>query len=320
MKKLLLWSIASGLVFFACKPQDASENVDGNSNAVPVSLHASDDMPPLDNYWYQGKAELSRYELSQNRYKDNHPGSVVMVFVTEDFLTDKQVKNDHYTNPNSIPILKNNIVKEFTTGIYAYHIMTSVFTPVQADKYPATLKVSNSAQEWCGQTYMQINYNQKKKAYDYLLHSYFENEADQEGQVKGALLEEELFNRIRMSPQHLPLGQLQLLPSAEYSRLTHRRYEPITAEASLQDYAGTEFEGTGLQVYSLHYPELQRTLDIVFEAETPYRIAGWKDTYPSMFDQQPRITLAKRTHTIMDDYWKHNALADTDKRATLGLD
>jgi hypothetical protein len=54
-----------------------------------------------------------------------------------------------------------------------------------------TLKVTNSSQEWCGQTYMQVNYNEKKRSYDYLLHSYFENEGDKEGQVKAAMMEED---------------------------------------------------------------------------------------------------------------------------------
>jgi len=55
----------------------------------------------LDDYWYQGKAEISSYQLEQARYSDVHPGEAVLVFVTEDFLTDKQVKNDNYTNKNS---------------------------------------------------------------------------------------------------------------------------------------------------------------------------------------------------------------------------
>jgi hypothetical protein len=243
-----------------------------------------------------------------------------MIFVTEDFLTDKQVKNDNYTNPNSIPVLKNNIVKNFPTGIYTYNIMTSVFTPVQTGEYPTTLKVSNSSQEWCGQSYMQVNYNERKKNYDYLLHSYFENEADKTGQVEAALMEEELFNRIRINPATLPSGTMNILPSTEYTRLTHRPYATTTASLRVSDYTGTDFTGDGLQVYTVEFPDLQRKLEIVFERAAPYRIAGWKDTYPSMFDKQPRTTIAKRTHTIMDAYWKHNALADMDKRKELGLD
>ena len=52
----------------------------------------------VNNYWSQGKAEVNVYEVSQNRYQENHSGQLVSVFVTEDFLTDKQVKNEHYVN------------------------------------------------------------------------------------------------------------------------------------------------------------------------------------------------------------------------------
>lgn len=317
MKTYLFSILTATLLFTACN-NAASPAEDEHNNALKVSLNEK--APDrLDNYWYQGEAELSRYELSQNRYGDTHPGEVVMIFVTEDFLTDKQVKNDHYTNPNSIPILKNNIVKTFPTGIYTYNIMTSVFTPVQTTAHPMTLKVSNSSQEWCGQTYMQINYD-KKDQYDYLLHSYFENEADKTGQVRAKILEEELFNRIRINPDALPTGSMEILPSAEYTRLTHRAYAPSPAELQVEAYTGSDFTGDKLQVYTIHYPELQRTLEIVYEKAAPYRIAGWKDTYPSMFDKQPRTTIAKRTHTIMDAYWSHNALSDMDKRSELGLD
>lgn len=310
------------LTLFACNsPDPGPEAVDnGTPSAVPTALKNETTSGQLGDYWYQGQAELSRYELSQNRYGDTHPGEVVMVFVTEDFLTDKQVKNEQYTNANSVPILKNNIIKTFPTGIYNYSVMTSVFTPVNAPGLPMTLKVSNSVQEWCGQTYMQINYDHKKRSYDYLLHSYFEKEADQSSQVKGTLLEEELFNRIRIDPGALPTGAMELLPSAEFIRLTHRPYLPTRVEASLADYSGKDFSGTQLVVYRIEYPEFNRSLEIVFEREAPYRISGWRDTYPSMFDQQARTTVAKRTHTVMDAYWSHNSLEDMEKRRELGLD
>jgi hypothetical protein len=317
MKYTVLLYTTLFFLFTSCGEQANTPADDEAAQAVQINQTAASN--GLGEYWYQGKAELSRYELSQNRYQDNHPGEVVMIFVTEDFLTDKQVKNDHYTNPNSIPILKNNIVKHFPTGIYTYNIMTSVFTPVNSQEHPQTLKVSNSSQEWCGQTYMQVNYDTRKKAYDYLLHSYFEDEADKTGRVQAQWLEEELFNRIRINPATLPLGEAMLLPSTEYSRLTHREYAPAKAELSLESYSGEDFAGTELMHYLVYYPELQRRLEIVFEKEAPHTIAGWRDTYPSMFDKQPRTTIAKRTHTILDPYWQHNSAADRSMRKELGL-
>ena len=79
-----------------------------------------------NTYWTQGKAEVNVYELSQNRYKDNHPGQLVSVFVTEDFLTDKQVKNETYTNPKSTWTFKNIQLRKFTTGIYDYSLFSRI--------------------------------------------------------------------------------------------------------------------------------------------------------------------------------------------------
>ena len=111
----------------------------------------------LNSYWSQGKAEINVYEISQNRYQENHSGQLVSVFVTEDFLTYKQVKNEQYQNKNSTKILKNIQLKKFTTGVYDYSLFSSVFTPIDRSKYPKSLKVSASSQEWCGTIYTQFN-------------------------------------------------------------------------------------------------------------------------------------------------------------------
>ena len=272
----------------------------------------------LGDYWHQGKAEVTSYELLQNRYDDVHPGQAVMIFVTEDFLTDKLVKNDNYTNPNSVPILKNNMVRKFPTGLYDYSMMSSVFTPVQTDEHPHTLKISSSSQEWCGHTYMQVN--RVGQGYNMTLHSYFENEADQVRIAPSALFEDELYNRIRMDPKSLPVGDIEIYPSLMVLRLMHQSFEPLAAKAALSDYSGKDFKGKGLKAYELSFPSIDRNLAIIFKAEAPYRIIGWKDAYPSAFDQQQRVTIAKRKKSVMSPYWQQNGLEDMKLRKALDLD
>lgn len=271
----------------------------------------------LDNYWYQGKAEVNRYELQQNRYNDVHPGEAILVFVTEDFLTDQQVKNDQYKNTNSINILKTNQIRRFVTGIYDYSIMTSVFTPVNVEKNPQTLKVTNSTQDWCGQAFMQLNWLDNQ--YQTQIRSYFEKEADQDFAVPYAILEDELLNRIRLNPNGLPIGKIQILPSLSITRLLHQPFEAETAEASLQAYDGKEFNGTDLQSYLVKFTTKNRTLEIIFENKLPYIIAGWKETYPS-FDGKIRETIAKRTHTTVTEYWSQHNLNDKNLREALGVE
>ena len=309
-----LLGFCSLLFVRACQSPSAEPDT---AKAVKV-LNTTAPTDKLSDYWYQGKAEITSYSLLQNRYKDVHPGSAVLVFVTEDFLTDKQVKNDNYTNPNSIPILKMNRVEAFPTGLYDYHIMTSTFTPAEPAVNPNTLKVTNSTTEWCGQVFTQLNYN--KGYYKSQSFSYFENEGDQSTKVKAALLEDEILNRIRINPQALPTGKVDMLPSTTYIRLTHKPFEKVTATNTMAAYEGDEFEGEELMVYTIEYPSFDRVLEIVFEREAPYEIAGWKDTYPSMFDRQPRSSIAKRKKSLMNAYWSKNSLSDMALRAELGLD
>ena len=43
------------------------------------------------SYWFDGKAEISTYSLSQSRYGEMRSGQLVSIFVTEDFLKKEQV-------------------------------------------------------------------------------------------------------------------------------------------------------------------------------------------------------------------------------------
>ncbi len=322
MKPMRFFLFVLTIVMASCQNQQTGSEANSESASPgPAQLATytpvGGGLTSLDKYWYQGKAEISHYALQQNRYKDIHEGDAVLVFVTEDFLTDKQVKNDEYKNPNSIPIFKNNIICKFPTGIYDYSMMTSVFTPVNTEKYPRTMKVTATSQEWCGHTFMQIN--DREKGYDVSLRSYFEQESDQDEQVAHALLEDELFNRVRMNPSGLPSGKIKMLPGTMAARLMHKAFQPMDVEVSVTPYQGGEFTGTALQVCRVVYPALNRTLEIVFEKEAPYVIAGWKDTFPSMFDKQMRSTIARRTNTLLDAYWSHNSLSDQPLRKELGL-
>ncbi|MBX2877094.1 MAG: hypothetical protein KTR30_33550 [Saprospiraceae bacterium] len=314
----VLFLLASLGLLWACESTSVEPDAGTPAILVSQSNGSSADQQGLGQQWYQGKAELTSYTLMQNRYRDVHPGQAVIVFVTEDFLTDKQVKNDNYSNPNSIPILKMNRVLDFPTGLYDYHIMTSTFTPANTKENPHTLKVTQSTTEWCGQVFSQLNYD--KGQYRSKLFSYFESEGDQETKVKAALLEDEVFNRIRIDPSALPTGKIKMLPSLTYLRLAHRPTSLVEAENAMKSYQGEDFEGEELMVYTITYPAHDRRLEIVFEKAAPHAIIGWKDTYPSAFDRQARTSIATRKKSLWTPYWSKNSLNDMALRTDLGLD
>jgi hypothetical protein len=312
--KLRLFPVLILGLGLACQPQTQSET--NYELPVVATSEVSVAGPELDPYWTQGKAEVSSYDLQQSRYGEVRQGHAVLIFVTEDFLTDKQVKNESYQSQNSTKVLKTNHLRKFTTGIYDYALMTSVFNPVNTRQYPHALKITFSSQDWCGQSYMQLN--QRGKGYEVELRSYFEQEGDRNYQIgERVLLEDELFNLIRLDPDGLPEGAGKMLPSMTYARLKHRDYQPMQVNFQKQMYKGSDFPGEELMVYRVDFPTLNRQLEIIYEANAPYRIAGWKDRYPD--GPQAQSTIAKRKKSLMTPYWSQNDLADQPLREELGL-
>jgi hypothetical protein len=261
-------------------------------------------------YWYQGKAELTRYELNQARYGEMHTGEAVLIFVTEPFRPDRQVKLERGDPSRGTTVLKLNFVRKFFTGIYPYSLMTSTFTPVDFAR-TRTLKVASESQEWCGQTFTQLNFRDGR--YAGLLRSYFDDEGDREFDFESAWLEDELWTRIRLAPETLPVGRVEVVPGLQYARLWHKEVRPEKAEATLRS-EGRE------NVYSLDYSAIPRKLVIRFEAAFPYRIVSWEETQPGAFDGSPLLTTkAVATRSLMLDYWKRHDNADAHFRKELGL-
>ncbi len=256
-------------------------------------------------YWYAGNAEITSYKLSQERYGQLREGTAVTIFVTEEFLPEKQVKADRSSEEN-IPVLKLNRTKKFLTGIYPYSIMTSTFTPV--NKTENALKVTNSVQEWCGQVYMQLN---NKSEYQIKSYSYFENEGDQSLQLKKDWLEDEIWSLIRIHPEELPTGDIMMIPSFESIRLRHKEIKAYTAFANLK-------QGDSISSYSLNYPNLQRELKIYFQSEFPYQIEKWEEINVASNTESLKTT-ATRLKTIKTAYWEQNNNKDVILRDSLGL-
>lgn len=247
-------------------------------------------------YWYAGEAEISSYKLEQARYGEMREGTAVLVYVTEDFLPEIQVKAD-YQNPENIPVLKLNATKKFNTGIYPYSIMQSTFYPVSNNQH--AIKVSSSIQEWCGHVYAQLN---NREQFEIMSHSYFEREADERFKIDKTILENELWTKLRINPELLPTGNLQIVPSLEYTRLRHKTIKAYKATATLN--AG---------VYTINYPSLNRTLTIHFNSNFPHDILSWEETTGN------QTTKATKLKTIKSPYWNKNSNKDLVLRDTLQL-
>jgi len=277
----------------------------------PKSLHAGDwPEPGARAYWTSGKAEISRYALSQSRYGELHAGDAVLVFVSEPFSRSKQVKLDDpvAAGDDSVQVLKLNLTKEFVTGIYPYSLMLSTFSP--ADGESPALKVTMSGQEWCGQVYSQLNHRgDHLELQDF---SYFESEGDRKTTLPPVFGEDELWSRIRLKPTALPVGKISIIPGSLIARLMHVPQKVEEAEASLAD-------GDGTQTYTLQYLSgSDRVLRITFGKAAPHLIEDWEETYTD-FSNQRLTTTAKRTKTILSDYWRKHENEDRPLRKQLDL-
>lgn len=265
--------------------------------------------PTLSNtfkdYWYAGEAEITSYKLEQARYGEMRNGTAVLVFVTEDFLPTAQVKADTYSDTN-IPVLKLNATKNFNTGIYPYSIMQSTFYPVANSGH--AIKVSASIQEWCGLTYAQLNNRDK---FEITLHSYFQGEADASYEIEKTWTENELWAKLRIDPNDLPTGMLQIVPSLEFTRLRHKPIKAYEAFAKLENSS-----------YTLSYPDLNRTLKINFNTDFPFDILGWEETTVSGYGANSKTLTTKATklERIKSAYWTKNSTDNEGLREILKLE
>lgn len=288
--------------------KEASETANQISHLNKTSNNVTSLNDEFKKYWYAREAEITSYELKQARYGEIREGNAVLIYVTEDFLPDIQVKADQQKSTN-IPVLKLNATKNFNTGIYPYSIMQSTFYPVKDNSH--AIKISSSMQEWCGHVYTQIN---NRDNYEVTSHSYFQGEADQSFVLDKTILENELWTKIRINPKNLPQGALQIIPSLEFTRLRHKPIKAYDAKASL-------LEEGNLQIYTIEYPELQRKLEISFTSDFPYSIEGWKETYTSGFGQSAKelTTIATKLQRIKSPYWTKNSNKDEKLREELQL-
>ncbi len=217
-----------------------------------------------------------------------------------------------YVPDDRLKVLKLNYVKKFDTGIYPYSIMTSIFTPVDINNFPNSLKLTMSTQEWCGNVFTQANLRDNK--FNFKNYSYFESEGDREFDIENKFLEDEIWNRIRLSPQSLPTGNIKIIPSVVSSRLKHFKLK-------VEDVFASNLTENDRAVYKIKYKDLDREVEIIYNKDFPYEILGWKETYISGWGNDAKIltTEAVKLKTITLDYWNKNKLADKKVRKLLGL-
>ncbi|TXE20837.1 septum formation inhibitor Maf [Psychroflexus gondwanensis] len=255
------------------------------------------------SYWYDGKAELTSYDLEFYRYGEKRKGKAMLIFVTEDFLSEAQVKANSKSETTR-SVMKLNSTKKFNTGIYPYSIMQSAFFPLGEQR--PLLKLTSSVQEWCGQSYAQLNHRGDFKL---RTHSYFEGEADSTFILKPVLTENQIWIQLRIAPKELRLGKQDILPDFSFLQLNHEKFKTYSAsiEQKENDYLTT----------TLRYNQLGRVLKIYQEKSFPFEITKWEEM--EIKGKDTLISKANKLQTLKTKYWQKNSDKYLHLRDSLSL-
>jgi hypothetical protein len=273
-------------------------------------------------FWGDGRAELAGYDLTFRRYGELRKGVAVTIFVTETFSNSLRVKADPGKHPKSdeFPVLKLNLVEDFSTGIYDYNLMTSAFvalTPVNGRPAGSLTKVSFSSQEWCGNVYAHLLFDAAQARLT--SHSYFDGEADlsrtlsvpSDALSADAIL---LWARGLAAPWLAPGERrtVALLRSLETARLEHRPVEMLRATLSRAAAPSRASAPAGTFDVELRRVEIEGgpSWTVAVEGAEPHRIIGWETNE----GQKASLLGSERLQ-----YWKLNAPGGESALAKLGL-
>lgn len=310
------------LMSAACTTKDSQAQLQPKSPPkAEAKVHVPAEFAP---FWSDGKAEISAYKGTQLRYNEVRPCTSVLIFVTEPFHAEKQVKADAPEGGTSpyTSVLKLNHTKRFQTGIYTYSLMTSVFTPfqpavVQGTEYSpaAPLKITFSAQEWCGMVFHQLNRLQDKTMRSQSK-SYFEREGDRDETLKAdekTLFGDDAFIAVRELLKPLPAGTVTFYHTLEHARIMHKPLASEEISIAKKD-AIMRFRGTNAEVMEWTLTGKEFVWMFTVEKQYPRRILSYQFSEGGQVVEKAALQESMRL-----PYWKLNANGDESYLQELGI-
>jgi hypothetical protein len=272
-------------------------------------------------HWGDGRAEIDSYDLVFPRYGEPRQGVAVAVYVTETFANTPRVKSDPGRHPatEEFPVLKLNLVRDFPTGIYDYNVMTSTFValaPVNRRPAGSTTKVSFSSQEWCGNVYAQLLFDDGRARHT--LHSYFDGEADRDEPLtvpNDAVTEDALLVWARgLATPLLAPGESRRVSLVRSLLVARLRHQPVAVERATlsRDRSAVRVTvpaGT-FDTDVLRAAIGARTWIFHVERAAPRRVVQWQT------GDGERARLVKSDRVA---YWQMNAARDISELGRIGL-
>jgi len=190
MKHQLFLLISTLFIFSACGRNIKSDAPD---TSYKIKDHFHLDWAQ-NSLWNDGKAEVATYSAERIIYGKIRSFDYTYILVKETFNKEFNVKTDNYERNDLFEVMKMNQICRIPTKKYPYHFLTSCFFK----RYDAFRlhKLSSSSQEWCGNTYKQVD--DHGKDYHLKYHSYWDGESSGKKILDGGVwYEDQLFFTLR---------------------------------------------------------------------------------------------------------------------------
>ena len=281
---------------------------------APVSAVAQD----FYEYWGDGRAEVSSYKVVEFRYGEERSGYGVLIFVTEDVNRNTLIKVESKTpKQDRVYALKLNNVLKFTTGVYDYSVMTSVFSAIEPSMQSEPfelIKLSLSSQEWCGHVFEEVRVTDDRLLGDLI--SYFEREGRQQwsfDQPHEFASEDHLLIRIReLKGAFMAEGEsrtMTMLPSLWQFRIRHQERKLVEVTLAKGTREGVNIDGTEYQAVPWTWSYGKREKTVWVETAYPHRILRWESS-----NGRGELMVSKRM-----PYWGLHGIGDEHLRDELEI-
>lgn len=173
-------------VLYACTGGNAQDR-------IPSAEHFNQEWAK-ESTWDQGQAEVAKYQATRTIYGKPRNFEYVFVLVKETFNEEYKVKTDDYSRNDLFDVMKVNKFARIPTDNYPYHFMTSIF--YKRDQPSMAYKLTNSSQEWCGNTAKYFIADGKQYTFGY--NSYWDGQGVGETTIKGGFMfEDQLSHSLR---------------------------------------------------------------------------------------------------------------------------
>ena len=217
--------------------------------------------PVFQKYWKMQDVETTTFILKQDSLII---GNATLSYRLKDFGKDQ---------PNGIiHSLSLNFTQKISQKNYNYSDNLTVLIPLNSLLYPHAMSIVSSSQSNDGTDY--LSFQPEPKSYLFVGRNSIEPEKEIHKSTEKGNLEDEVWAKIRMKPDALPQGEIEMIPSLGYWNKIHKSPSAQEVKAGLKGLEGNP----KFKIYSLDYPELKRKLEIIFETNFPYQVVEFRET------------------------------------------